>query len=165
MSELIAHDSVNQSIYFRLTDINTGGPLVGGGASLVEACTYTRERDEAIAITVSDIAQNAAWTSGGLAEVENPSAPGLYRLDVPAAAFAAGAAKVEITLHLTDGISETKEIQLVTPSFLAGGGGGGAGPNTDGAPITQGTVGATVVTVPAFKTITMLDTTVRKDYF
>lgn len=60
---------------------------------------YVRTRGTATAITLATLAAaNSAWSSGGFKEIHATNVPGLYRLDVPDAAFASGADFVDIML-------------------------------------------------------------------
>lgn len=148
MSEVIEYNSKSQSFYFMLTNSATGARLTGVAHTSVNA-SYVRERQARVAISeVALGSPGAAWASGGWSEVDSTNNPGLYRQDVPDAAFAyaAGVSKVEITVTATGAHSETKEIELVQPS------------------ITAGTVGSTLNDQPTFTERTMLDGTVRKDW-
>lgn len=58
---------------------------------------YTRDLSAAVAITLVTLAAvTTAWASGGFKEIDATNAPGLYRLDVPDAAFVTGKNKVRI---------------------------------------------------------------------
>lgn len=63
---------------------------------------YWRQGGSPTAITLVTLANAAAtWASGGFVEVSSSTNAGVYRLDVPDAAFAAGADWVEITVMMT----------------------------------------------------------------
>lgn len=148
MSETIEYNKTSQSLYFMLTDSSTGARKTGIAHTAVNA-SYVREKSARVALTESALGSvGAAFTAGGWIEIDATNNPGLYRLDVPDAAFiwAADVTKVEITVTATGCHSETKEIELVTPS------------------ITQGTVGASSDDQPTYLQRTMLDGTVRKDW-
>jgi hypothetical protein len=89
----IAPDSTSQSIYIMLgaTGISYNTP------SLV--AHYTRENSAPVAITLASQTSTGNWTSGGFAEVSPSNAPGLYRLDVPNAAFVSGTSKVMVSVR------------------------------------------------------------------
>jgi hypothetical protein len=56
-----------------------------------------------VAITLVTQTATGAWTSGGFAEISSSLVPGVYRLDVPDAAFAAGASDVTIVVRGASG--------------------------------------------------------------
>jgi hypothetical protein len=56
-----------------------------------------------VAITLVTQTATGAWTSGGFAEISSSLVPGVYRLDVPNAAFAAGASDVTIVVRGASG--------------------------------------------------------------
>lgn len=89
----IAPDSTNQSIYLMLG--STG--LAYNTTGLV--AYYTRDNSEPVAITLVSQTANGSWTAGGFAEVSSSNAPGLYRLDVPNAAFVSGVGKVIVSIR------------------------------------------------------------------
>jgi hypothetical protein len=56
-----------------------------------------------VAITLVTQTPTGAWSSGGFAEISSSLVPGVYRLDVPNAAFAAGASDVTIVVRGASG--------------------------------------------------------------
>lgn len=83
--------SASVSIPVLLTKSADGTELTGVAYSSVTA-SYWRQGGTRTAITPSALGSvNAAWSSGGWAEVDATNMPGLYRLDVPDAALATGA--------------------------------------------------------------------------
>jgi hypothetical protein len=56
-----------------------------------------------VAITLVTQTPTGAWTSGGFAEISSSLVPGVYRLDVPNAALAAGASDVTIVVRGASG--------------------------------------------------------------
>jgi hypothetical protein len=56
-----------------------------------------------VAITLVTQTATGAWSSGGFAEISSSLVPGVYRLDVPNAAFAAGASDVTIVVRGASG--------------------------------------------------------------
>ncbi|RWO29578.1 MAG: hypothetical protein EOS10_22295 [Mesorhizobium sp.] len=110
--------AAGQSIYFDVLDSasSTGGRktgLVFNTASLT--AYYVRNQNTATAITLATLAAaNTAWSSGGFKEVDATNMPGIYRLDVPDAAFATGADSVAITIKGASGMVQASyDIQLV----------------------------------------------------
>jgi hypothetical protein len=67
------------------------------------AAYYVRNQSAPVAITLVTQTATGAWTSGGFAEISSSLVPGVYRLDVPDAAFAAGASDVTIVVRGASG--------------------------------------------------------------
>jgi hypothetical protein len=67
------------------------------------AAYYVRNKSAAVAITLVTQTATGAWSSGGFAEISSSLVPGVYRLDVPNAAFAAGASDVTIVVRGASG--------------------------------------------------------------
>jgi hypothetical protein len=93
----IAPGSTSQSIELYLGA--TG--LTASTSGLTARYNRTRTASVSIPLVARTIAQ--AWTSGGFAEVDATNMPGLYRLDLPDAAFAAGASDVTIVVRGASG--------------------------------------------------------------
>lgn len=115
---IIKKGATSQSLYFEVLDSTstTGGRktgLVYNTASLT--AYYTRNRGLATAITLATLAAaDSAFSSGGFKEVDATNSPGLYRLDVPDAAFATGADSVVVTIKGATGMAQSDvEVQLV----------------------------------------------------
>jgi len=58
--------------------------------------SYTRDRSASVLITPVAQTVSGAWVSGGFCEVSAVNQPGLYRLDVPNAAFVSGTTGVAV---------------------------------------------------------------------
>ena len=93
----IAPGSTSQSIELYLGA--TG--LTASTSGLSARYNRTRTASVNIPLVARTIAQ--AWTSGGFAEVDSTNMPGVYRLDVPDAALAAGADDVTIVVRGASG--------------------------------------------------------------
>lgn len=99
----IAPGSTSISLYVFVNDSTstTGGGrtgLVFNSAGLT--AFYVRSRSAPVAITLATLASNAAaWATGGFIEVDATNLPGVYRLDVPDAAFASGSRSVVLYLR------------------------------------------------------------------
>jgi hypothetical protein len=93
----IAPGSTSQSIELYLGA--TG--LTASTSGLSARYNRTRTASVDIPLVARTIAQ--AWTSGGFAEVDATNMPGVYRLDVPDAALAAGADDVTIVVRGASG--------------------------------------------------------------
>lgn len=94
--------ALSQSVYFFIADASS--PTGAGLTGLVFNSSglsgyYVREAGTATAITLATLAAaNSAYSSGGFKEVDSANMPGIYRLDVPDAAFATGANRVAVQL-------------------------------------------------------------------
>jgi hypothetical protein len=67
------------------------------------AAYYVRNQAAPVAITLVTQTPTGAWASGGFAEISSSLVPGVYRLDVPNAAFAANASDVTIVVRGASG--------------------------------------------------------------
>jgi hypothetical protein len=93
----IAPGSTSQSIELYLGVVG----LTSSTSNLSARYNRTRTASVSIPLVARTIAQ--AWTSGGFAEVDSTNMPGVYRLDVPDAALAAGADDVTIVVRGASG--------------------------------------------------------------
>ena len=93
----IAPGSTSQSIELYLGA--TG--LTASTSGLAARYNRTRTASVSIPLVARTIAQ--AWTSGGFAEVDSTNMPGVYRVDIPDAALAAGADDVTIVVRGASG--------------------------------------------------------------
>jgi hypothetical protein len=75
--------------------------LTASTAGLSARYNRTRTASVSIPLVARTIAQ--AWTSGGFAEVDATNMPGVYRLDLPDAALAAGADDVTVVVRGASG--------------------------------------------------------------
>jgi len=67
------------------------------------AAYYVRNQSAPVSITLVTQTPTGAWSSGGFAEIDSSLVPGVYRLDVPNAAFSAGASDVTIVVRGASG--------------------------------------------------------------
>jgi hypothetical protein len=93
----IAPGSTSQSIELYLGA--TG--LTASTSGLSARYSRTRTASVSIPLVARTIAQ--AWTAGGFAEVDSTNMPGVYRVDLPDAALAAGADDVTIVVRGASG--------------------------------------------------------------
>ena len=93
----IAPGSTSQSIELYLGA--TGLTFATSGL----AAYYVRNQAAPVAITLVTQTATGAWSSGGFAEISSSLVPGVYRLDVPNAALAAGADDVTIVVRGASG--------------------------------------------------------------
>lgn len=105
--------TVSVSIPVKLVVESTGAGVTGIVAAGIVA-SYWRQGGLEVAITESDLAAlDSVYASGGWFEVSN----GIYRLDVPDAAFATGADWVKIIVAETG--SQPFEITIALPTHAA----------------------------------------------
>lgn len=64
---------------------------------------FTRSGSNSVAISLVSQTSNGVWLSGGFAEIDAINQPGLYRLDVPNAAFVSGVDRVTVTVRGASG--------------------------------------------------------------
>jgi hypothetical protein len=64
---------------------------------------FTRVGSSSVPISLVSQTSTGAWLSGGFAEIDAVNQPGLYRLDVPNAAFVTGVDRVTITVRGASG--------------------------------------------------------------
>ena len=105
--------STSRSTFFELVDSTTGLPKTG---IVFGDCTgsYVRTRSARSAITMATLASaSAAWSSGGFILVDDTNQPGVYRLDVPDAAFATGVEEVVVTILATGCRTVSKGFVLI----------------------------------------------------
>jgi hypothetical protein len=118
---IIQKGATSQTIYVEVLDSSstTGARLTGlafNTASLV--ASYARNGATRTAITLATQTAAGAWSSGGFVAVDGTNMPGVYRLDVPDAAFASGVDSVVITLRgATNMVQVSVEVQLTAVNF------------------------------------------------
>lgn len=106
-------DSTSHTYHWELVDSSTGLPKTGILYSDVTA-SYVRTRSARVAITPATLASaSAAWSSGGFILVDDTNQPGVYRFDVPDAAFATGADEVIVTVKATGCRTQSRKFTLV----------------------------------------------------
>ena len=122
---IIKAGATSQSVYVEILDSasTTGGRKTGivyNAAGLT--AYYARNGGSSAAITLATLAAaNSAYSSGGFKEVDATNMPGVYRLDIPDAAIAAGAPSVIVTLKGASGMVQVSlEIQLTAVDFQDG---------------------------------------------
>jgi hypothetical protein len=107
--------STDQTVYFHLRASADGtsktGLLYNSAGAIA---SYVRTRGTRTAITLATLAApDSAHSDGGFKEVDGTNAKGLYRFDVPDAAFATGVDEVIIHIGFTDVFEESLAIELV----------------------------------------------------
>lgn len=114
---IVHKGATSQTVYLSVNDSasTTGGKKTGiayNTAGLV--ASYTRNGAARTAITLATLASaSAAWSSGGFVEVDATNEPGLYRCDVPDAAFASGVDSVVVQIGGATGmVWAAEEVQL-----------------------------------------------------
>lgn len=72
--------------------------------------SFVRPGADPVTITLATLASNtAAWSSGGFFQINATSQPGIYRLDIPDAALAAGASHVVLTIRGASNLVDYQE--------------------------------------------------------
>ena len=105
--------STSHSFFIELLDSTTGLPKTGIVYTDVTA-SYVRTREARTEITPATLASaDAAWSSGGFILVDDTNQPGIYRFDVPNAAFADGVEEVVVTIKATGCRSQSRWFALV----------------------------------------------------
>ena len=85
------------------------------------AASYWRQGGVRVEITPDTLAAaNSAWASGGFVKVDDTNMPGVYRFDVPDAAFAANADWVVITVVVASSFVENFYFPLTTNVIQTG---------------------------------------------
>ena len=107
--------STDQTVYVHLrasADGTSKTALVYNSAGAI--ASYVRTRGLRTAITLATLAAaDSAHADGGFKEVDGTNAKGLYRLDVPDAAFATGVDEVIIHIGFTGVFEESLAVELV----------------------------------------------------
>lgn len=84
--------STSVSVVISLATTDTSAPVTGIAHTDLTSASYLRQGGVRTAISLSALAAvNSAFSAGGWKELDATNLPGLYRLDVPDAAFATGA--------------------------------------------------------------------------
>ncbi len=107
--------STDITVYFHLRDSSDGTSKTGLLYSSAGAvASYVRNGAARTAITLATLASaSAAHSDGGFILVDDTNAKGLYRLDIPDAAFLTGVDGVVIHIGFTGVFEESIEIVLV----------------------------------------------------
>jgi hypothetical protein len=122
---IVAIDSTDVTTYFVLRKAADGTELTGATITNIDL-VYTRSGADHVAKVdaTACAAVDAAHADNTAIEVDSTSAPGLYRVDWPDAAFAAGAREVVLTVVLATAFTEHMRVELSpsvnTDSFTVG---------------------------------------------
>lgn len=105
--------ATDQSLYFKMVDSAAGTPKTGLTIASMDA-TYVRNRAAAVKNDLTALsAANDPHADNQAIQVDATTAPGLYRVDFPDAAFASGSDKVILSITCTGCDPAMKEIELV----------------------------------------------------
>ena len=85
------------NVYLGVTGLSSTTPSL--------AAFYTRQNGIGTTITLVNQTPTGSWISGGFCAIDTVNQPGLYRLDVPNAAFVSGASSVTVGMRSTAGIN------------------------------------------------------------
>lgn len=111
----IKKGTTDVTLYFHLrasADGTSKTSLVHNSAGAIASYVRTRGTRTAISL-VTLAAADSAHSDGGFKEVDGTNAKGLYRFDVPNAAFASGVDEVIIHIGFTDVFEESLAVELV----------------------------------------------------
>lgn len=109
----IKKGSTSITEYFNLVDKTAGTPKTGVAEDQIYL-SYVRNRSTLVASVCATLASGvAAFSAFGAFEVDATNAPGLYRVDVPDAAFSTGVDKVILTAFATTTSSVAPAIKEV----------------------------------------------------
>lgn len=99
---MVNENDTDQSLFFIIKDTTTWLHVGALTITNITSAYYVRPGAAAVAITTSNLALiTTIHTDGGFLAV--PNMVGLYRFDVPDAAFAAGVPHVTIKLNMASG--------------------------------------------------------------
>jgi len=112
----VSPNGTNQSVYFEIRDL-LGTPKTGLVYNSAGAmATYTRQGEQSVTITLSAlISASSVFSAGGFIET---STAGLYRLDVPNAAWVSGVNVVSVIVRFDDALSPKISVDIVTGNGL-----------------------------------------------
>lgn len=112
----IPADSTSVSVTIFAVDEVTGVPHTGLEAGDLSAY-YARTRGAPTQVTVSALSDpDDAHADGGFIEIDAANMKGVYRFDVPDAAFASGADGVTIVLQATGALLRPVDVRLTASS-------------------------------------------------
>jgi hypothetical protein len=95
----VAPNSTDVTTYWKLTDPATGVPVTGLTITDLDI-TYTRDRAAVVKADLTALALvDSVHADNKAIEVDATNAPGMYRVDFPDAAFAAGVARVQLGVN------------------------------------------------------------------
>lgn len=105
--------ATSNSRLIELVDSTTGLPKTGIVYTDVTG-SYVRTRSARVAITMATLASaSAAFSSGGFILIDDTNQPGVYRVDIPDAAFVTGVDEVVVTIKATGCRTVSRSFDLV----------------------------------------------------
>lgn len=112
----IVGGSTDQTIYVYITDLSSANEIGKTGLTFESAglvASYVRTGAARTAITLATQTANGAHSDGGFVLVDDTNMPGVYRLDLPDAAVAAGVAECVVQLAAeADSVCRPVRIQI-----------------------------------------------------
>lgn len=115
---IVAPNSTDVTTYFQLVDPATGVAETGLTITDLDV-TYVRDRATAVKADLTALAAvDSAHGDNKAIQVEATDAPGLYRVDWPDAAFAAGSARVQLIINgaaIAPAVLEVELLPFITP--------------------------------------------------
>lgn len=111
-------ESIN--VYLGSTGVTAGAIGLSG--------YYTRQNSNPVGFALTTQTATGSWISGGLAEINSTTQPGMYRLDLPNAAIASGSKNVLVSVtgggingaYAYIDLVNTKQPDLETRTFVSG---------------------------------------------
>jgi len=117
-SDSIPAGTTSVSLPFRLHATTTHDAITAKVAADM-TCSYWRQGGVRVPITPTNlVGVDSVYSSGGVKEVDATNMPGLYRLDVPDAAFLGGADWVTFSVKVTGAIPVDITVGLPTYDAL-----------------------------------------------
>lgn len=129
---IVKSGTTGRSEYFNILDKTAGTPKTGLTITQL-LIGYTRSRQGNVTTNLSALPNtSAAWSSAAAIEIDSANAPGLYRVDVPDAAYATGVDTVILTVYANTTVASVapamKEVQIdVSVATVTGNVGGSVG--------------------------------------
>lgn len=133
ISKYIPYDKVNVNYTLvpgstsESINVYLGSIGVTSGAIGLTGC-YTRQNSNPVGFALTTQTATGSWISGGLAEINSITQPGMYRLDLPNAALASGSKNVLVSVtgggingaYAYIDLKNTKQPDLETRTFVSG---------------------------------------------
>ena len=80
--------------------------------------SYVRSGSARVAIALASQTVTGTWVSGGFVEIDAVNMPGMYRIDIPNAAFASGSTSVTVTIKGSNGSNGTYLSYSLQPVYI-----------------------------------------------
>lgn len=115
--------STGHSEFFSVVDNISGLPYNGLLGTQITVGSYARTRSYSVGFAITNgISVTGVWVQGAWIQQSSTLNPGLYRCDLPDAAFVTGADSVVFSFSATGVLIAPKEFRLITNNNQAAGG-------------------------------------------